>query len=314
MIRIGVIRGGSNVSGYQKSISDGSIILRALREHNDYEPCDVLIDKNETIYVDGVETLPAKLAYKVDLCISTIIKPLAKNISVERMLKTFNIPCIIPPTESLRGYIPDSLKQQINNAGIRTPKRLPIDFSDENLPQLIHKTFSPPYSLIKINADGRVEDLANVVNIEKLYEILEDPKLDHSQKYMIEEYIHGDEWAVTVMPNFRGSLWYSLHPIYLKTINPAFSSTAPISRSALENSPALHVRESLDLYTKLASGVIKPQIPTTFIFRHVEKRKPVLLRIIHRHMLGDHPEVLQALEASTVSPGEFVDCIIKGMK
>lgn len=56
MIRIGVIRGGSNIDGYQKSISDGSIILRALREHDDYSPHDILIDKNEKIYVDGVET------------------------------------------------------------------------------------------------------------------------------------------------------------------------------------------------------------------------------------------------------------------
>lgn len=230
------------------------------------------------------------------------------------MLKTFNIPCIVPPNESLRGYIPDHLKQQISSIGIRIPKQIPVDFNNPELPKLIHKTFSPPYSLIMVNLDGEVLDLGNPKTIQELYEILENQKGGHGQKYIIQEYIHGDEWAVTIMPNFRGVKWHTLHPIYLKTVNPAFSSNAPISPSALEKSPVLNVRESLDLHAKLTAGVIKPQVPTTFVFRHIEKRKPVLLHIIHRHMLGDHPEVIQALKESTVTEGEFVDCIIKGMK
>ncbi len=147
-VRVGVIRGGSNLRGYQKSISDGSIILRALREHHNYEPHDILIDQNEVMHVDGVPTVPSNLAHTVDICISTITYPLSKNGPIEKIVSSFGIPCVHTPKEALRGYIPDTLKDKIRSVGIRLPRHMILDVNDENLAHKIHKTFSPPYVLL----------------------------------------------------------------------------------------------------------------------------------------------------------------------
>lgn len=311
MIRVGVIRGGSNAAGYQKSISDGSIILRALREHDDYTPYDILIDQNEVLHLDGVPTVPNNLAHSIDICISTITYPLIKNGPIEKILKSFGIPCVSTPAEALRGYIPDSLRQQISSVGIRMPRQMPIDFGDEMLAQKIHNTFSPPYSLIISNEVGEVSHISHASNIQDLFNVLKNQTLSQQHTYMIEEYTPGDEWAVTILPNFRETKWYSLHPVYRGNVPLAFRSNVPPSLSAQGLFATPKVRESLDLYTKLAAGSLSPQVPTTFIFRHVENRKPTLLRIIHRHTLGDDPEVLQALKESVVSEGEYLDVILK---
>lgn len=313
-VRVGVIRGGSNLRGYQKSISDGSIILRALREHDNYEPHDILIDQNEVMHLDGVPTVPSNLLHAVDICISTIAHPLSKNGSIEKIVSKFGIPCVHTPKEALRGYIPDPLKDKIRSVGIRLPRQMELDFEDENLAHKIHKTFSPPYSLTFSRTSGEMGHISHAVTIDELFALLEKETPDETISYMIEEYIPGDEWSVTVLPNFRDMKWYTLHPVYRGSIRPAFRSNTPESRSAAGSFATPKVRESLDLYTKLAAGVIDPNMPTTFVFRHVENNKPVLFRIIDRHMLEDDPEVLRALEESAVSEGEYLDTILRGYR
>ncbi len=150
------------------------------------------------------------------------------------------------------------------------------------------------------------------MTIDELFALIEKETPNETVSYMIEEYISGDEWSVTVLPNFRDMKWYTLHPIYRGSVRPAFRSNAPDSLSAQGSFAAPKVRESLDLYTKLAAGIINPSTPTTFVFRHVENNKPVLFRIIDRHILEDDPEVLRALEESAVSEGEYLDTILRG--
>ena len=310
LIRVGVIRGGSNTSGYQKSISDGSIILRALREHDNYEPYDILIDRDEVWHLDGVPIMPSNLTSLVDIVISTIIYPLNQNGYVENIMKVLGIKCIHVPNDALLGYIPDSLRKEIQSVGIRLPEFLEINPHDNDLPKKIHQKFSPPYSLVSKDLIGRVNHISHVNNINELFDLLNNEDFS-SHKYILEEYIPGDKWAVTVMPNFRKSVWYTLHPFYLGTINPAFRSGAKLSRSAEGRFASPAVRESLDLYSKLASGTINPSVPTTFVFHHIENKKPVLFRIINRHILTDDEELLSALRESVVSEGEYLDRIIK---
>jgi hypothetical protein len=311
LIRVGVIRGGSNITGYQKSISDGSIILRALREHDDYEPYDILIDRNEVWHLDGVPIMPSDLTARIDIAISTIIYPLNQNGYVENIIKVLGIKCIHVPNDALRGYIPQSVQDQIKNVGVRLPEFLEINPHDRDLPKKIHQKFSPPYSLVSKDQTGSMNHISHVKNISELIEALNNENLD-THKYIIEEYIPGDKWAVTVIPNFRKSLWYTLHPVYLGTVDPAFRSGVKPSRSAQGRFASPIVRESLDLYSKLASGTINPSVPTTFVFHHVENKKPVLFRIIHRHILTGDQELLSALKESVISEGEYLDRIIKG--
>lgn len=311
MIRVGVIRGGSNITGYQKSISDGSIILRALREHDDYEPYDILIDRNEVWHLDGLPIMPVDLVSRIDIVISTIIYPLNKNGYVENIIKNFGIKCIHVPNDALRGYIPQSIQDQIKNVGVRLPEFLEINPHDANLPKKIHQKFSPPYTLVSKDNLGYVKHISHVKNITELVDLLNNEDFE-AYKYIIEEYIPGDKWAVTVIPNFRKNLWYTLHPVYLGTIEPAFRSGVKPSRSAQGRFASPLIRESLDLYSKLVSGSINPPVPTTFVFHHMENKKPVLFRIMHRHILTDDEELLSALKESVISEGEYLDRIIKG--
>ncbi len=309
-IRVGVVRGGSNIKGYQKSISDGSIILRALREHPNYIPCDILIDKDEIWHLDGLPIIPSDLLNKVDIVISTILYPLNQNGYVENLIKNFGITCIHTPKNALRGYIPETLRDKISSVGVRMPKFLEINPNDTDLPKKIHQTFSPPYSLVAKDAVDNVYHISNVKSINELIEILNNEDFG-SNKYILEEYIPGDKWAVTIMPNFRETIWYTLHPVYLGTINPAFRSAIKPSRSAESKFASPTVRESLDLYSKLVSGSINPSVPTTFVFHHTENKKPVLFRIINQHMLGDNEELLQALKESFITESEYLDRILR---
>ena len=252
-IRVGVIRGGRNSDNYQKSISNGAIILRALREHDDYTGHDILIDKDEVWHLDGVPIVQANLINKIDICISTTDDILEKSGSLSKILKSLGIKHVYPSKESLRGYIPDSLKEQIKSVGVRTPKQLDLDFNDTNLAGQIHKTFSPPYSLIKVDSTGIVSHITHSKNIDELFEVLEKQELDSNQKYILEEYINGEEWAVNIIPNFRDTKFYTLHPVYLNTVNPAFKSNVQISRSAEGRFATPHVHGTLDLYGKLVA-------------------------------------------------------------
>ncbi len=309
-VRVGVVRGGTHSRFHQKSISDGAILLRALREHEMYEPHDILIDKDEVWHMDGLPIKPEKLAFHMDLCISTIEHPLQSSGYIESILRNFGIQCMHAPKESLRGYIPDSLARKIESVGVRIPRRLNLGESN-NFLRDVHATFSPPYSLVFVNRKGEMDHLYHAKHMNDLAEFLNAHEQEDTGSYILEEYIPGDEWAVTVMPNFRETAWYTLHPIYVGTVTPAYRSNAPISRSAEGRFAAPNIREALDLYSKLASSVMEINIPTTFVFRHMEGRKPTLFRIIERHMIESDETLLNALKENAIPESDFAHMMIE---
>lgn len=309
-VRVGIVRGGTEARGYQKSLSDGAILLRALREHSEYEPHDILIDKDEIWHMDGVPVRPERLAFHLDFCISTVEHPLENQGFVESILRNFGISCIHAPKEALRGYIPDSLARKIESVGVRTARRMKIGDSG-NFFRDVHATFSPPYSVVFVDQKGRVQNLYHAKHMHDLAHFLDNHQSQSSGEYFLEEYVSGDEWAVTVMPRFRETLWYTLHPVYVGTVNPAFRSTPPASRSREEGFAAPSVREALDLYAKLAAAALELDIPMTFVFRHQEGRKPALLRAMERHMIEDDHSLLHALKESAIPESEFTHMMIE---
>lgn len=310
MVRVGVVRGGTEESGYQKSMSDGSILLRALREHDLYESHDILIDKNEIWHMDGVPTSPERLAFHLDLCISTVQYPLQHHGYVESILRSLAIRCIHSPKEALRGYIPDSLARQIESVGVKLARRLKLGESD-NIVRDVHTTFSPPYSVVFVDQAGELADLYYAKHMNDLIEFLNSEESRGEGTYILEEYIPGDEWAVTVLPEFRDTLWYTLHPIFVGSVNPAFRNNVPASRSAVGEFAAPPVRQALDLYSKLTASVMNLKTPATFTFRHIEGRKPTLLRITERHLLDSNEQLLRALKENAISESEFAHMLIE---
>lgn len=311
MIRIGVIRGGTNKNDYQKSISNGSILLRALRSHDEYQEHDILIDQDENWHLDGVPILPSTLIHKIDIAILTIKHPLLNNGYVENILKSLGIKTVSIPKESLRGYIPESLKEKISNIGIHLPRKLEIDFNDPNLANNIHKTFSPPYSFVVYKDNGELHQALHFNTIQDLFDNLEQNEINIDHKYFIEEYIHGDQWAVTVIPNFRGFVWYSLHPVYMDTVKPAFRSNTKLSHHAQSKFAGPNVKNSLDLYSKLIAGSLKPTKPITLIFRDNQIQRPTLMHILERHLLEDDELLQNALQESVITEGEYLAHILQ---
>jgi D-alanine-D-alanine ligase-like ATP-grasp enzyme len=311
---VGVVRGGTDNVDYKKSMSAGSVLLRALREHDEYSSSDILIDKDSVWHLDGVPINPHQLINKIDLCIVTMEKPLDNLGYVESIIRSLGIKCVHNPKSALRGYIPESLRNAIESVGVRITRALEIENPDRDLLKNIHNTFSPPYSLNFVNRLGVVSHIFHASNLNDVVDVFEYHQKPEEGNYLIEEYTPGDEWAVTVMPDFRGVKYYTLHPVYVGSVSPAFKSNLPKNRSAQDKFAAPAVRESLDLYSKLAAAAMPNSVPTTFVFRHLEDRKPVLLRAIEHYLLNDNEMLINAMHESAVTESEFLDLILNNNK
>lgn len=311
VVRVGVIRGGSSNRHYSRSISDGSIILRALREHIEYSAYDILIDKKEVWHLDGVPIVPSQLIHKIDIAISTIDEPLEKNGFVDKIMSSLGIKCIYTPKDSLRGYIPHHIAKEINAAGVRNSKFIQTPEYHNSLLGTIHNTFSPPYTVGFVNKWGDTGYLFDATNLDDVVDIFTYHQKPEDGEYMIEEYVAGDEWAVTVVPDFRGAKYFTLHPVYTETIYPAFRSNIPKTISSRDKFAAPVVRETLDLYARLAASTLDINVPTTFTFRHFPDKKPVLMRVKERHILHNDHTLLNALKENAISESEFIDILLK---
>jgi hypothetical protein len=253
--------------------------------------------------------VPHQLVYKIDLCIVTIEKPL-KGGYVENSIRALGIKCFHNPPVSLRGYIPDSLKKVIESIGVRIPNRLELnDFDDKTL-RTLHNTFSPPYSINFVNSFGEVNHLFHASNFGDVVDVFAHHEKPEQGMYVIEEYVPGDEWAVTVVPDFRDVKYYTLHPVYLGSVYPAFQSNVPKNPSVEEAFASPAIRQSLDLYARLTAGALPNTVPTTFIFRHLPNKKPVLTRAIERYYLNDDAMLITGLRESAVPESEFLNLII----
>ena len=311
-IRIGVLRGGSNARGYQKSISDGAILLRAFRGNEKYVVLDILIDKEENWHIDGVPTKIERLQNNVDLVISTIEFPLKKIGYVEKSLHSLGIKCIHAPKESLRGYIDDTLLQKIKEVGVKIPSRMKLDFNDTNFATNIHKKFSPPYSLVFVNKAGVVNHLCDAVTIPDLIDFINTHDNYEQGEYYIEEYIDGDKFLVTIIPNFRGVPYYMLHPKYRDTTRSAFTKQKDTALSEDKSFANRNIHETLDLYAKLVSGTLDHKNPVTYIFKYKENSKPTLFRIIERHINNNDNLLIESLDDNAISLSEYVDLFLEG--
>lgn len=310
-VRVGVVRGGTDATDHKKSISSGSILLRALRENSNYTTSDILIDKNGLWHLDGVPIKPHQLISKIDLCIVTIDKPLAGLGYVESVVRSLGITCIHNPKSALRGYIPPQIKSLIESVGVRMARSIEIDNPNNDLLKTIHKTFSPPYGINFVNKYGDVRHIFHASNLNDVVDVFQNHIKEEDGNYLIEEYTAGDEWAITIIPEFRGVKYYTLHPVYIGTVNPAFKSNLPKNPSAKHKFASPTVRESLDLYSKLAAAVMPNKIPTTFIFRYLENRKPVLLRAVEHFILNDNEMLVGAMRESAVTESEFLELVLQ---
>ncbi len=309
-VRVGIMRGGTSILGYRRSISDGAILLRALREHDEYEPVDILIDKSEVWHIDGVPTTPEKIVHKIDVCLSTIEKPLKKEGYAHVILRTLGVKVLHTPPSALRGYIPESLKEKIRSVGVRMPRHIEIGSMDDGIISYIHKNFSPPYSIHFVNVDGVMQHIFHATTLEDVHDVFTHHEKTEIGNYMVEDFIPGEKWAITVIPGYRGMRHYTTHPVYLGLVNPPFRSNIPVSRSAMHGFADPATKESLDLYAKLVSSAIDTNHPKTLIFHFEPKKKPVLMRIIDRHLLHDDYLLTSSMKESGITEADFVKLIL----
>lgn len=310
LVKIGVVRGGVHNVDYQKSISSGAILLRALRENKNYIVSDILIDKDEVWHIDGLPIKPAQLIPKVDICISTLNKPLHKGGYVESILRSLGVRCIHSPKSALKGYIPENLKSLVESIGLRLPERLEFSEFTKSLYKQIHHKFAPPYVLSIVNSFGETEFLKVLKDLNEIEEILISRSLEQGEFYLLEEYISGDEWSVSVMPNFRDNAFYVLHPFYVDTFHKPFFKNQEFSPSAKDKFANVGIREHLTLYSRLMIGVMPDSVPRTFVFRHLEGKNPVLIRIKEHYLLNEDEHLLNSLKESNISQTEFLDFVL----
>ncbi len=310
-VRVGVVRGGTNIPHYRKSISDGAILLRALREHDQYTPSDILIDKNEVWHLDGVPILPAQLMHKIDVCVSTVEKPLKKEGHVEHIIRALGIKLLHTPKSALRGYIPESLKDKIRSIGVRVPRHMEIGQASNSTLKEIHLKFSPPYPMHFVNVDGVMQHIFHATTLEDVNDVFTNHTKPEIGNYLIEEFVPGEKWAMTVIPNFRGIRHYTTHPIYMGFVNQPFRSNIPVSNSATHEFADPNLKNNLDLYSRLVSSVLETSHPKTFVFHVESNKKPVLMRIVDRHLVHDDPTLLDSLANSGIKESDLLHLLIQ---
>lgn len=219
MIRVGVVRGGTNEE-YEISLDSGEAVLRSLRNKPEqYLPVDILVTKDGTWHISGTPADIAKVFHNVDLCINCLKGESGENGSIQKKFEEAGILYTGSPAFSSVSTLNKSIaKDHFKNLGLKTPRHIVIsayqsDFDGDpeeyinKTVRTIHEKLSPPWifkplsggSGIGIQVAKTIPDLARAVL----------NNLDADGSTIVEELLSGREVTNAVIEDFRGEKNYT---------------------------------------------------------------------------------------------------------
>ncbi len=227
MIRVGVVRGGTNEE-YEVSLASGGAVLSALRKKpEEYLPVDILVTKDGTWHVSGAPADIAKVFHNVDVCVNCMKGESGEDGSVQKKFEEAGIPYTGSSAFSSLSTLNKSIaKEHFKNLGIKTPRHVVIppyqaDFDGEaeeyinKTARLIHEKLSPPWILKPLSGgSGLGQHVAKTIP-ELVRALLN--TLDSNRALIVEELISGTDVTNAVVEGFRGEKNYTF-PVRDKNI------------------------------------------------------------------------------------------------
>ncbi len=214
-IKVGVLRGGIG-DEYDISLKTGGNVLKSLP--NKYEGYDILITKNGTWHLDGVEIFPTDLIKRVDVIFNALHGEYGEDGKVQQELNIIGVPYTGSSAFSSAIAMNKILaKNYFKNNKIKTLISEVIH-KDDDLNEralAIFRTLPQP-SIVKPVSGGSSFGVYKAESYDDLLNAIK-KSLQFSDTVMVEEYVAGREATCVVVDDFRGESHYAFPPIEIRT-------------------------------------------------------------------------------------------------
>ena len=172
MIRVGVVRGGPGHE-YEVSLKTGQSVLKYLAPEK-YQVKDILITRDGTWHVNGLETTPDRLTPQVDLIFNALHGEYGEDGEIQALLDDLGIPYTgSGRLASARAINKQLTKEALKESGLKMAEGLVVS-SEDDIPLKIKEIFmklAPPW-IIKPLDSGSSVGLAYALTVNQLAEAI----------------------------------------------------------------------------------------------------------------------------------------------
>ncbi len=213
--RVGVLRGGLG-EYYENSLREGGQVISQITENlsADWQPVDILIDRDGLWHCGGLPIKPVELINKVDVVWN------ASHPSFSSVLENLFIPNV--GASSFSQALADSrtmLASHLQNIGVKMPRYLILSFYQKEMDgpreryaikkaKEVHEKFSPPWLVKSLTPDPNI-GVHLAQTFPELVDAIEDITI-HGKSILVEEFISDRTASVHSIPDFRGQELYTL--------------------------------------------------------------------------------------------------------
>jgi D-alanine-D-alanine ligase len=300
MIRVGVLRGGTN-NRYDHSLASGAFVIKNL-SREEYEVLDIYIDTEGVWHLGGVPVSHDKLRHRVDVIWNALHGYYGEDGKAAQLLENLGLPYTsASPLAAAVAMNKKLTKDVLAQAGVKTPRGVYIEdwgTGDREgtvlgVTRSVAEKLSPPW-IVEAISRGNGDGPMRAKTREELSEILF-TMFDASIPTLIEEAVLGTEVSVISMSGFRGQPTYTFLPQHKESLLARFQK----KESELFQNIAREVHDKLGLgaYSRVHMAI--------------DRRGQVsVLGVETLPMTHAEAELHDALEAVGSSFGEFARHLI----
>jgi D-alanine-D-alanine ligase len=312
-VRVGVLRGGPSPE-YDVSLQSGAHVLEQLSQT--HRPIDILISKNGTWHIQGVERSPDRILKHVDVVFNALHGAYGEDGGVQDVLNHYGTKYTgsdkFASAVAMNKWM---TKEHAKKAGIRTPIYTYIRRTDP-IQAKVREIFNsiPHPMIVKPVSSGSSLGIYVVDSVPELLTAI-DTVLSAYDGVLVEEYIKGKEVTCTVVNDFRGSPIYSFPPLEIQ-----YEKTLPIWTygSKYSDEPRImypttllpHEAQAVEDASKKIHDVMGLAHYSRSDFIVSPRRGVYFLEVNTLPGMTKHSLVPKALETVGVKMGEFIHHVL----
>ncbi len=301
MIRVGVLRGGTNEQ-YDDSLSSGAFVMHNLPRDR-YEPMDIFVDTDGVWHLGGSPVSQEKLRHRVDVIWNSLRGFYGEDGKLAQSLETLGVPYTgASPLAAAMAMNKRMTKDAIAETGARTPQGMYIeDWGSGDRDEIVMHVareasakLSPPW-IVEAVSRGRTNGPIHAKTRDELAAVLYE-MYDAQIPILIEEAVLGTPVTVISSSGFRGQRTYTFLPMHAEDRNLKLH---PDHKTLLQKiAKAIHEKLGLGAYSRMRAVI--------------DKRGNIsVLGIETSPMTHADAELHDALEAVGSSFGEFSAHVIR---
>jgi D-alanine-D-alanine ligase len=218
-LRVAVVRGG-NTPSYEASIASGEAVLKALREdERRYSPVDIFVDRVGIWHMRGLPTAPAEALRHVDLVWNASVASHG-GMRLEQIAGQMRVPHVgASPVARALAENMDRSRAVYAEAGLPTVRHALLlpGCSDAEIIAIFRSFLQPVIVRVPEDNSGFMPQVAR--SFAELESAVRDA-IRHSERAVVEEYMKGREFLVSVLEQARGEKLYTLLPAEIREGNP----------------------------------------------------------------------------------------------